>query len=142
MCLLCWGEVAVFVIASRWRERGTRTCRAFKTVDCFVFLRTLAMTRKYFGGATLVALIVSLRASTTCERGNQPCWAFIDVRLLRLKPRNDKNKNTIILKHNNGQPNKQRIRPRRGGTSYRLKYTTISSQKSRNLTYNTHRGFL
>ena len=37
-------------------------------VDCFA---SLAMTRKYFGGATLVALLLSLRASTTCERGNQ-----------------------------------------------------------------------
>ena len=37
-------------------------------VDCFA---SLAMTRQYFGGATLVALLLSLRASPLGERGNQ-----------------------------------------------------------------------
>ena len=58
---LCYG----FAIALRALFLGDSLL-----VDCFALL---AMTRKYFGGATLVALIGSLRASTTCERGNQPC---------------------------------------------------------------------
>ena len=49
---------------------------------------SLAMTRGNIGGATLVALIMSLRASVR-TRGNQPCRAFRDVGLLRLSPHSD-----------------------------------------------------
>ena len=91
----------VYCIDEQWRIKNSRIqsaavlwlrhsfARAFSgdslPVDCFGY--RLAMTRKYFGGATLVALIVSLRASVR-TRGNQPymkleSWGFCAVRLLR-----------------------------------------------------------
>ena len=63
---LCCG----FAIALRTLFIGDSLLGDSLPVECFALL---AMTRKYFGGATLVALLLSLRASPLGERGNQPC---------------------------------------------------------------------